>query len=129
MHKTCVFVLAFLLLEMQPAVHSAVTKLVVDIPTRPGALVRVLYNAPNAPIAHLIPLPGSSGVVRIQPDGSIPSAPPDAQARIAGWVAAGVARGAFGDRAGDRGPAGPNDPLQIGPSNQLSICLLLISGG
>jgi hypothetical protein len=91
MRKKRAFALAVVLLGMQPAAHSAVTNLVIDITTRPGVMVRVLYNAPDAPIAHLIQLRGTDGVVGIQPDGSLPFAPADAYARIASWLAAGVA--------------------------------------
>lgn len=67
MHKTCVFVLAFLLWALPLAAYSAVTNLVVDIPTRPGVVIRVLYNAPDARIAHLIQLRGTNGSSRSNP--------------------------------------------------------------
>jgi len=93
MSSARVIVLSLLILLMPPA-YSAVSKQVVDIPTRPGVTVRMLYNAPDSPIAHLILFTGNlgpdDGVVGIQPDGSLAYAQPGFDARILGWLAAGI---------------------------------------
>lgn len=48
--------------------RADVTSTVVDLPSR-GQTQRILHVRPDAPIANLVALPGSDGVLRIQPDG------------------------------------------------------------
>jgi hypothetical protein len=51
---------------------GAVTTTVVDIPTR-DATQRFLYVRPDAPVANIIFLPGSTGILGIANDGSMPT--------------------------------------------------------
>jgi hypothetical protein len=73
--------------------------------------MRLLYNAPDSPIGHLILFTGNfgpaDGYVGIQPDGSLFNAPPDYQQRIDGWVARGVSFTVI-DPPSDRSEFGPS---------------------
>jgi hypothetical protein len=53
-------------------VGAAVTTTVVDIPTR-DATQRFLYVRPDAPVANIVFLPGSVGILGIANDGSMPT--------------------------------------------------------
>jgi len=52
--------------------HAASTTLVVDIPTR-DAMQRFLYVRPDAPVANIVFLPGTNGILGIENDGSMPT--------------------------------------------------------
>ena len=47
-----------------------VTSTVVDLPSR-GALQRILYVTPDAPIANIVSIPGGNGTYNIQNDGTL----------------------------------------------------------
>ncbi len=51
---------------------AAVTTTVVDVPTR-DATQRFLYVRPDAPVANIVFLPGSTGILGIANDGSMPT--------------------------------------------------------
>jgi fermentation-respiration switch protein FrsA (DUF1100 family) len=55
-------------------VNGAPTTSVVDLPTR-GVTQRFLYVRPDAPVANIVFLPGSTGVLGIESDGSMPTIP------------------------------------------------------
>jgi hypothetical protein len=52
--------------------NSAVTTTVVDVPTR-GVTQRFLYVRPDAPVANIVFLPGTNGILGIENDGSMPT--------------------------------------------------------
>jgi hypothetical protein len=52
---------------------GATTSKVVDIPLVGGLTQRILHVRPDAPIATIIAIPGSNGILSIQNDGSMPS--------------------------------------------------------
>jgi hypothetical protein len=56
----------------QGSALAVVTKSVVDLPTR-NATQRFLYARPDAPIANVVFLPGSHGIMHLQDDGTIPT--------------------------------------------------------
>jgi hypothetical protein len=70
MRKKLATLVPFLVLLASSVASSAVTKLVVDVPTRPGVSERILLVAPDAPAAHVIVLNGNEGVIGIRDDGS-----------------------------------------------------------
>lgn len=60
-----------LLLTLCPAPATAQAPLVVDLPTRPGAMQRILVLKPEAPKAAVILFAGGDGSIGIQADGRI----------------------------------------------------------
>jgi hypothetical protein len=62
--------LAYLLLTPVVTVGAATTTTVVDIPSR-GALQRILYVEPEAPVANIIEIPGGTGIFGIRDDGTV----------------------------------------------------------
>ena len=54
------------------AAGAAVTTTIVDVPTR-DATQRFLYVHPDAPVANLVFLPGTNGILSITNDGSMPT--------------------------------------------------------
>ena len=53
---------------------AAVTTTVVDVPTR-DATQRFLYVRPDKPVANIVFLPGNTGILGIENDGSMPTVP------------------------------------------------------
>jgi hypothetical protein len=82
--------------------NAAVTTTVVDVPTR-GVTQRFLYVRPDAPVANIVFLPGNTGILGIENDGSMPTLPgrcaPFTRSRDA-FAARGIAL-AFVDQASD----------------------------
>ena len=52
-------------------VRAATTTSVVRIPTRPGVTQPILYVHPDAPVANIVFLPGTNGILGIENDGTM----------------------------------------------------------